>query len=118
MSFQRSSTSSGLPSSGTRSSVHVPNRPSRPAPAPAPTPRVNTPRWVSLETPRRRDAALPLPPVPRRRAPIPLSPIEDNVEPDHAVKAAKIVEERQHGKYSLMQVSEEPGYYGALLGST
>lgn len=107
VSFQRSSTSSGLLFSGTRNSTNEPNRTSKIDASAQPVP------WAPLGTPRRRDAG-PLPPSRLRHAPIP-EQTPERAAPRHTTKAAKPFELREDSRYSLMQVPEEPGYYGACF---
>lgn len=99
VSFQRSS-SSGLRSSGTRSSIRT-----------AQQKRTAKPR-IGLDTPRRRDAG-PFPQLGHLEvttsAASKTTQFRDN-EQSHA-KRAKPIEEVDESRYSLMQVPEEPGYY-------
>lgn len=71
---------------------------------------------MPLEAPRRRDAR-PLPLVPLRFGPLATGKADahgqENVKPNNAAKPLKPVENIEDGRYSLMQVPEDPGFYGA-----
>lgn len=113
VSFQRSSTSSGVRSSRSRNSVHAPTR--LPITGACADPR----HWVSADTPRRRDAGL-LSPTERRPGQLPATKASahGDVNSKLAAKVVSPVEESGDTRYSLIQVPEEPGFYGTVFDSS
>lgn len=112
VSFQRSSTSSGLRSSRTRSSIHASSRPKRPGV------RLHPTQWLPLGTPRRRDAG-PLPPLERRFGRVDFA--NDAVEGDNELRLASGImeptEERVASRHPLKQIAEDPGLRSELASS-
>lgn len=105
VSFQRSSTSSGLRSSRTRSSIHASSRPKRPGV------RLHPTQWLPLGTPRRRDAG-PLPPLERRfgRVEAAKADVEGGTDSKLAYEVMRPTEEAVEPSYPLKQVAEEPEF--------
>lgn len=102
VSFQRSSTSSGLRSSRTRSSIHAPSRPKRPGV------RLHPTQWLPLGTPRRRDAG-PLPPLERRfgQVEVAKADVKGDTDSKLAYEVMRPTEEGVEPSYPLKQVAEE-----------
>lgn len=105
VSFQRSSTSSGLRSSRTRSSLHASSRPKRPGV------RLHPTQWLPLGTPRRRDAG-PLPPLERRfgRVEAAKADVEDDINSKLTYEVMRPTEEGVEPSCPLKQVAEEPEF--------
>lgn len=113
VSFAHSTSSSGLRPSATRTSVQ--KRKSQASP------RVGSAQWIAgLDTPRRRDAD-PNPPAHSRPrvTPVPqdIRHSRDITKAASATHAVNYGRGRNEAEFSLMQVPENPGHYGASFTS-